>query len=122
MPDEPSARAAASVEFIDAFCAPDIDVLGRLLVDDLRFDGPWLRCDSRDAYLSALRADPPQPARHEVVQLAETDDEVSVFYRYIKPGETMLVVQRNWFRGNRIARISLAFEREEPRPGKAGSP
>lgn len=43
-----------ALEFLDRFCAGDIDGLRPLLVEDLQFKGPLCHFDSREAYLNRL--------------------------------------------------------------------
>ncbi len=100
-----------SLSFIRAFCDGDIVAIGNLLTEDLRFEGPYHRFDSRDAYLCRLEENPPaKNATFDVLKVFEDGDQVCIFYEYSKPGGSVLIAQWNRFRGDKIAKITLVFD------------
>jgi len=51
-----------AIEFVRRFCAGDVATLAPLLAEEFRFSGPFFQFNSADAYLDALRRDPPETA------------------------------------------------------------
>ena len=82
-----------ALEYVRAFAAGDIERLGSTLAAELRFTGPHLSVDSREAYLDALRADPPKPCDVVIVNVTEAEDQVVVFYELLKSGGTVTLAQ-----------------------------
>jgi hypothetical protein len=104
-------RREASLEFLRAFCAGDIESLGALLTEDFRFEGPLHRSDSRSAYLSTLKKDPPkETANFNVFRVFEEDEEVCLIYEYSAEPGSVLIAQWNRFRGDKIAEMTLVFD------------
>ena len=103
-------RRDASLEFLRAFCAGDIESLGALLTEDFQFEGPFHRSDSRNAYLRCLKEDPPEEADFDVLRIFEDDEEVCLVYEYSKPQGSVLIAQWNRFRGDKIAEMTLIFD------------
>ena len=104
-------RCDASLEFLRAFCAGDIESLGALLTEDFQFEGPFHHSDSRNAYLRCLKEDPPEEAGDfDVLRVFEDGGEVCLFYEYSKPQGSVLIAQWNRFRGDKIAEMTLVFD------------
>jgi hypothetical protein len=82
-----------ALEFLQRFAFGDINGLEPLLAEDLRLAGPYLRVESRAAYLEALRREPPEPCSIRVLSVTETDDTVAVFYEYEKRDTTLTIAQ-----------------------------
>jgi len=99
-----------ALAYLRAFCAADIDALRPLLAADLRFSGPLHRFASSAEYLEVLAADPPQACGYEILDMAETDDSVAVFWEYRKPGKPVTIAQLFRIRGERISDILLVFD------------
>ena len=100
----------AALAFLEAFAAPDLAALGRLLHPALGFRGPFFAAETAAAYLAALEADPPEPATVEVLAVFEQPGEACVIYRYAKPG--LAVEMAQWFvvEGGQIRKIRLFFD------------
>lgn len=108
-----------SLKFLDCFCSGDVDGLGSLLAEDLRFTGPFLRCESRSAYLDGLRADPPEAgASYTVISLLEHGDEAVLFYEYSKPGASLVIGQLNRCAEGKIREMLLVFDVRSPEPSQ----
>jgi ketosteroid isomerase-like protein len=89
-------RRDTVLQFLKCFSDGDVDGLERLLTEDLRFSGPFYY--------------PPEPCRHRVLSLAESGDDVCVFYDYEKAGQSITVAQLCRFKGERIGEILLVFD------------
>jgi ketosteroid isomerase-like protein len=98
------------LEFLRCFCTGDIDALEPLLAEDLQFSGPYHHFGSRYAYVQSLKADPPEKCDHRVLSLAESGDDVCVFYDYEKSDQSITVAQLCRFKGRKIGEILLVFD------------
>lgn len=85
-----------ALKYVRCFAAGDLEGLGSVLADPLRFTGPYLRVESKAAYLDALRVDPPEECDVVILSVTEEEGDVVVFYELRKPGGTVTVAQ--WFR------------------------
>ena len=103
-----------ALEFVRCFANGDVDALEPLLSEDLHLVGPYLRVESRAAYLDALRQDPPEPSGVRVLSVTENDDAVAVFYDYEKSDQTVVIAQLFRFRDQIISEIRLVFDGREP--------
>ena len=90
--------------FIERFRAGDVDGLGRLLCERLRFSGPFLQAGSRAEYLAGLAEGPPEPAGYRILSLTESGSGARLCWEYIKPHRKGLIAP--WWRteGGCIAR------------------
>ena len=100
--------------FVARFCAGDVEGIAPLLADDLRVRGPLLACDSREAYLNALRSDPPEPGECRLLRVTESGDEASVFYAYRRAGTALTIAQSFRSRSGQIADMLIVFDTREP--------
>ncbi len=98
-----------ALEFIERFCAGDVDGLTPLLAEDLQFKGPLFRFDSRAAYLDSLRGDL-EKTGYQILSVTENEDSVSVYYDYDKPGGAMTIAQLFKFRDRIISELTLVFD------------
>ena len=98
------------LEFLSCFCNGDIDALEPLLAEDLRFTGPFHRFDCRDAYIGSLKEDPPEKTGYRVLSLAESGDDVCVFYDYEKSDQSVTIAQLCKFKDRKIGEILLVFD------------
>ncbi len=85
-----------ALEYIRCFAAGDVEGLGSVVAEGLRFTGPYLSVDSKAAYLDALRCDPPEPCEATILNVTEGEDQVVVFYELLKSGGRVTLAQ--WFR------------------------
>lgn len=108
-------RKDTALEFVDRFCAGDIEALAPLLAEDLRLSGPFHRFGSRTEYLQNLMDDPPRKCGYRILSILENGDEVCVFYDYAKDGEPMTVAQLCRFNGEQIGEILLVFDSAKAR-------
>ena len=102
-----------AIEFTRCFCGGDVDGLARLLVDDLRFKGPYHQFGSSAAYLAAVRADPPEESSYRVHSVTEGQEEVSVYWEYQKRDGALTLAQLFGFRDGLISEILLVFDARE---------
>ena len=98
-----------ALQYVQCFAGRDIDGLGSLLAEGLRFTGPDLRVDSRAAYLDALRHDPPDRCDAAILSVTGEGDEVVVFYELLKPGGKLTVAQWFGFGAKGIHETRLVF-------------
>lgn len=103
-------RRDAVRQFLQRFCDADVDGLEPLLAEDLQFSGPFYHFGSRFAYIQSLRDDPPEKCRYRILSLAESGDDVCVFYDYEKRGQSIVVAQLCRFKGEKIGEILLVFD------------
>ena len=99
-----------SIRFAEAFCASDLARLASLLAPSFRLRGPLAHFDSREAYLSALRDDPPEPAPCRVIQVSGSGDEAAILYEYGRPPTPVLVAQFNRLSDGLLADARLVFD------------
>lgn len=107
--NDPVSHGDIALEFVRRFAAGDIAGVGALLDDDLRLVGPHLSVQSRAAYMDALDADPPGRCAVEIISVCEGQNQVAVFYDYLKPEGQVTVAQ--WFRlrGGKIVETRIVF-------------
>ena len=98
------------LEFLRCFCNGDIDALEPLLAEDLQFSGPFYCFESRDAYIKSLKDDPPKKFGYRLLSLAESGDDVCVFYDYEKSNQSITIAQLCRFKGRKIGEILLVFD------------
>lgn len=100
----------AALAFLDRFCAGDVEGLAALLAPELRVAGPLYRLDSREAYLEALRADPPLRCGYRLLSITEAADEALVLYDYRRPGGALTIAQHFRLRDGLIVEMLLVFD------------
>lgn len=103
-------RRETVMDFLRCFCGSDIDALEPLLAEDLQFSGPFHHFGSRYAYIQSLRDDPPEKCGYRIISLAESGDDVCVFYDYEKRDKPIMVAQLCRFKGKKIGEILLVFD------------
>lgn len=99
-----------ALAFLECFCAGNIDGLEDFLNERLRVKGPLHQFNSRTEYLESLRADPPQSCEYDVLSVAIGDDDVTVFYDYLKTEGALTVAQLFRFDDHRIISMWLVFD------------
>jgi hypothetical protein len=99
-----------ALKFLYCFCAADLDGLASLLAPDLQFRGTLHHYRSAEAYLEALRNDPPDRCGCHVLSVTEGGDAVAVFYEYRKPKETLVIAQLVRIRQQRISEVLVVFD------------
>lgn len=99
-----------AISFVERFCTGDVEGLGSLLAENLRFRGPFHQFDSRDSYVSCLKDDPPTSSRFHVLSVTEDDDHVAVFYEYQKSDETVMIAQLFKCEDGKITETLLVFD------------
>ena len=100
----------AAVAFVEAFCAGRVDQLEPLLTPDFQLDGPLLHVASREAYLSALVDDPPEPGPCTVLKVFEDGPDVCVLYDRLRPDGPFRIAQWTRGHGEQIAEMKLIFD------------
>ena len=88
----------------------DAAELRPVLAEDLVFEGPFLRCDSADAYIESLRGDSREGLSFKVLHEFESEASACLVYRFSKPGVEAVMAQVFETRCGRIARITLVFD------------
>ncbi|MCG8462097.1 MAG: nuclear transport factor 2 family protein [Holophagales bacterium] len=99
-----------SLEFLSAFCDADLERLETLLVEDLVFEGPLFRFDSRAAYLDGLRSSGLERASFEVLRSIRGDEQEALLWEYRKARGSLRISQWSRIRGGKIAEIVLVFD------------
>ncbi|MCU7812171.1 MAG: nuclear transport factor 2 family protein [Candidatus Thiodiazotropha sp. (ex Notomyrtea botanica)] len=99
-----------ALEYLRWFCAGDIDRLGQLLTTDLILNGPFHHFFSAEDYLQSLRNTPPEPSNYNLLSITDSDDEVVLFYDYLKPHQRVRIAQCFRFRQQQISEILLIFD------------
>ncbi len=64
----------------------DLEELRPLLGERFSFRGPFLPCDSADAYIAALQDDPPRNFAYELIHASQTGDAACRVYWFKKSG------------------------------------
>ena len=108
-------RKDTALEFVDRFCAGDVEALEPLLAEELQLSGPFHRFHSRSEYLQSLRDDPPRKCGYRILSIVEGGDDVCVFYDYEKDEGRMTVAQLCRFNGDQIGEILLVFDSAKAR-------
>lgn len=109
-PTSPMTPKDLALAYIERFCAGDVQALGELLCEKLRFTGPFLQVDSHAEYLASLADGPPEPAGYEILSVTEDGDEVSVFWEYIKADGRGVIAQWTRTEDGCIAETRLVFD------------
>lgn len=84
--------------------------MGETLAPDLRLVGPLYEFESAAQYLASLHANPLETCTYELIQIAETGDNVLVFYNYRKAEESIVIGQLFGFQEGKISEILLVFD------------
>ncbi len=105
-----SLHRTRAVEFVEQFCAGNVDGLKSLLAPDLIFRGPYHEFDSRESYLQSLLSDPPEPAGCHLISVTEASDSVAVFYEYRKDLGPLMIAQWFRFRDAAICETLVVFD------------
>lgn len=102
--------ADLALDFVRAFCAGDFRTLQSLLAGDVHISGPLGEFASSAAYLDNLALDPAVRCGYTILSITEGNDCASVFWRYGKPGQPLLIGQLFRICNGRIADILLVFD------------
>ena len=92
------------------YSGEDPEELRAIVAEDLVFEGPFVRCESADDYIEALRGDSREGLSYEVLWEFESGASACLVYRFSKPGVDTTMAQVFETRGGRIARITLVFD------------
>jgi hypothetical protein len=104
-------RSEIAVQFIERFCAADIEGVEQLLAVDLRFSGPLFHSGNRHDYIESLRADPPERCRYHLISVTENATQAVVIYDYIKADSNITIAQLFQFDAQlKISEILLLFD------------
>ncbi len=98
------------LEYLTCFCQGDISGVEAVLALDFQLTGPLNTFQSRNKYIQSLREDPPKPSRYEILEIAESETGISVFYEYHKPSGCLTIAQFFKLRGEKICEILLVFD------------
>ena len=101
------------LEYLRCFCSGDIPGVEAVLASEFRLAGPLFKFDSRDGYVESLKQDPPEPSRYEVIDIAESDAGISVFYEYKKESGEITIAQFFKLREGKISEMLLAFDTKD---------
>ena len=102
-----------SLAFIERFCVCDVPGLALLLAENLEFHGPFLKCNSREEYLSHLYDDRPVQGEFKIHELIEEGKKVCVLYEYLKPDFPILIAQFFTIENGLISRLRLVFDTKQ---------
>jgi hypothetical protein len=99
-----------ALEFIERFCAGDINGIEHLLSADLRFRGPFYEFNSAEEYITSLLSNPPERCGFNILSITEGDDSLAVFYDYKKPEGVIRIAQLFKFKELLISEMLLVFD------------
>ena len=108
------------MQYMDCYCAGDIDGIEPLLAGELVFSGPLHTFESARQYLDSLRADPPEKSHDEILSVTESDDTVALFYVYHKPDRARLIAQMFKSSAEKITAMLLVFDSNDAVQGVTG--
>ena len=92
------------------FAGGDIEALRPLLADDFRFEGPFYTFDSADAYIDALKADPPEDFAYTLINVYEGPSSACLIFEFSKPGIRIPMAQLFEIKDDRINKVLLIFD------------
>ena len=98
------------LEYLRCFCEGDIRGVEALLALDFQLTGHLYTFKSRVEYIHSLREDSPKPSRYKILEIAESETGISVFYEYDKPSGCLTIAQFFKLRGGKICEILLVFD------------
>lgn len=87
-----------------------LDELYEILAPKLRFEGPLATFDSAEAYIDALKADPPAGMRYQLIQSFKKGNSVNLIYDFEKGSIKTRMSQLFVVEGDKISRIQLIFD------------
>jgi hypothetical protein len=99
-----------AIQYLEAFCAGDVNGMEPLLADDLNFRGPFHTFRSASEYMDSLRSDPPEKGGFKILSITEGENATAVFYEYHKPDRVMLIAQLFTLEHQKIRDILLIFD------------
>jgi ketosteroid isomerase-like protein len=102
-------------DYIQAVGEKRYDEVTGFLTPDVSFKGPATSTTSSDAFIAALKRMAPIWIRNDVRAVFAEGDRAAVFYDFVSntPAGAMPCVELLTFRGERIERIELLFDREQ---------
>lgn len=106
----PLSNREIAIEFVQRFCAGDVEALAPLLAEDLRFTGPFFQFESAVEYLDVLREGPSEPGECRLLSVTEDADSVSIFYDYVKTDRVLTVAQLFKFNDRKICETLVVFD------------
>ena len=98
------------LEYLKCFCEGDISGVEAVLALNLQLTGPLYTFKSRDEYIQSLKEDPPKPSRYRILEIAESETGISVFYEYNELSGCLTIAQFFKLRGEKILEILLVFD------------
>lgn len=102
---------AIAIQFVEYFCEGNIDQLALLLSSEFYFHGPLCQFNNANAYIEALRQDPPENSECLIKSITENESQVAIFYDYLKHGEALPIAQLFEFDAqHKIKQIQLVFD------------
>ncbi|WNJ21244.1 nuclear transport factor 2 family protein [Pontibacter sp. G13] len=104
-------KSKAAAQFLDIlFSGEDLDRLRAYLKDDFRFEGPFFQSETADAYLAAMKEEPPVGFTFKVLQTYENEQGVCVIYSFEKEELSTTMCQTFEFIDGKIAHMRLIFD------------
>ena len=92
------------------FSGGGIEALRPLLADDFRFEGPFYTYDSADAYIDALKADPPEGFAYTLIDAFEGASSACLIFEFSKPGSRIPMAQLFEIENGSISKVLLLFD------------
>ncbi len=100
-----------ALKYMDiVFAGKDIDQLRDLFAEKFAFRGPFYECDTAEAYIDSLKADPPVGFRYEIIRTFETESCACLVYEFSKPGVQVPMVSMFEASNGKINKIVLIFD------------
>ena len=96
---------------MDALFVPgQLDRLQHLLAPNCKFEGPLYQFSNAQAYIDALKSDPPADWKYELLNTFEHEHSACLVYRFQKPGVSTLMTHTFEASDNRLVHIRLIFD------------
>lgn len=89
----------------------EFDALSDLFGNPFSFEGPFLKTDSAEEYIAAMKSAPPTGCSYRLLHMFGRGEAVNVLYEFTKPGIRTKMSQLFEFKDGKISRILLIFDR-----------
>ena len=100
-----------ALKYMDIFYSGrDLERFREVLATDCTFKGPWYSCDSAQAYVNSLLADPPVRCTFKVGKLFEQGPSVNLICEFSKHNILTVMSQYSEVQNEKITNILLIFD------------
>lgn len=100
-----------ALKYLDIFYNnKPLDELYSIFVDDLIFEGPFIKTYSAHEYINSLKNAPPKDSSYRLINLFEKDEYINVIYEFTKGNISTLMSQLFEMKNEKIISIKLIFD------------